>query len=85
MSREEDLKYADLTAAIKRRFDPILTEPIPARMYLKSPPWIDYARAASVLETTDHGYLLRVAPADVVRELRVRLLVPPDLLTHAEG
>jgi anti-sigma factor RsiW len=49
MSREEDLKYADLTAAIKRRFDPILTEPIPARMYLKSPPWIDYARAAAVL------------------------------------
>jgi len=49
MSREEDLKYADLTSAIKRRFDPILTEPIPARMYLKSPPWIDYARAAAVL------------------------------------
>ena len=49
MSREEDLKYADLTAAIKRRFDPILTEPIPARMYLKSPRWIDYARAAAVL------------------------------------
>jgi anti-sigma factor RsiW len=49
MSREEDLKYADLTTAIKRRFDPILTEPIPARMYLKSPPWIDYARAAAVL------------------------------------
>jgi anti-sigma factor RsiW len=49
MSREEDLKYADLTAAIKRRFDPVATEPIPARMYLKSPPWIDYARAAAVL------------------------------------
>ena len=47
MSREEDLKYADLTAAIKRRFDPIATEPIPARMYLKSPPWIDYARRVS--------------------------------------
>ena len=45
----EDAKYAEQTAAIKRRFDPILTEPIPARMYLKSPGWIEYARAAVVL------------------------------------
>jgi len=49
MSTEEDLKYADQTAAIKRRFDPVMTEPIPARMYLKSPGWIEYARAAVVL------------------------------------
>ena len=49
MSTDEDLKYADQTAAIKRCFDPILTEPIPARMYLKSPGWIEYARAAVVL------------------------------------
>ena len=49
MSAEEDLKYADQTAALKRRFDPIMTEPIPARMYLKSPGWIEYARAAVVL------------------------------------
>ncbi|HSN22208.1 MAG TPA: anti-sigma factor [Usitatibacter sp.] len=49
MSTEEDQKYADLTAAIKRRYDPVLTEPIPARMYLKSPGWIEYARAAVVL------------------------------------
>lgn len=49
MSTEEDIKYADQTAALKRRFDPIITEPIPARMYLKSPGWIEYARAAVVL------------------------------------
>ncbi|HUJ00853.1 MAG TPA: anti-sigma factor [Usitatibacter sp.] len=49
MSTEEDLKYTDQTAAIKRRFDPVMTEPIPARMYLKSPGWIEYARAAVVL------------------------------------
>lgn len=49
MSTEEDLEYAEQTAAIKRRFDPVLTEPIPARMYLKSPGWIEYARAAVVL------------------------------------
>jgi anti-sigma factor RsiW len=49
MTAEEDRKYADQTLAIKRRFEPITTEPIPARMYLKSPAWIEYARAASVL------------------------------------
>ncbi len=49
MSTEEDLEFAEQTAAIKRRFDPVLTEPIPARMYLKSPGWIEYARAAVVL------------------------------------
>jgi anti-sigma factor RsiW len=49
MSTDEDVKYADQTAAIKRRFDPIITEPIPARMYLRSPGWIEYARAAVVL------------------------------------
>jgi anti-sigma factor RsiW len=49
MSTEEDPRYADQTAAIKRRFDPVMTEPIPARMYLKSPGWIEYARAAVVL------------------------------------
>ena len=45
---EDDRKYAEQTALIKRRYDPVMTEPIPARMYLKSPPWIDYARAAVV-------------------------------------
>ena len=48
MTTEDDRKYAEQTAQIKRRFDPVMTEPIPARMYLKSPPWIDYARAAVV-------------------------------------
>jgi anti-sigma factor RsiW len=48
MTAEDDRKYAEQTAQIKRRFDPVVTEPIPARMYLKSPPWIDYARAAVV-------------------------------------
>ncbi len=48
MTAEDDRKYAEQTAHIKRRFDPVMTEPIPARMYLKSPPWIDYARAAVV-------------------------------------
>src|SRR5438270_202622 len=29
-----------------RQFDPVMTEPIPARMYMKSPRWHDHARAA---------------------------------------
>jgi anti-sigma factor RsiW len=44
---ENDPEYAEQTAALKRQFDPVMTEPIPARMYLKRPPWLDYARAAA--------------------------------------
>lgn len=47
MTEEEDrMEYADQNAALHRLFDPVITEPIPARMYLKRPEWIDYARAA---------------------------------------
>jgi anti-sigma factor RsiW len=48
MTEEEDrVEYAEQNNLLKRKFDTILTEPIPARMYLKRPPWLDYARAAS--------------------------------------
>ncbi len=40
--------YAEQTALIKRHFEPVLTEPIPARLHLRPPPWIGYARAASI-------------------------------------
>jgi anti-sigma factor RsiW len=33
---------------IKQYFDPVLTEPIPARMHLRQPPWYTYAKAAIV-------------------------------------
>ena len=47
MTEEEDrVEYAEQNALLKRQFDAVLTEPIPARMYLKRPPWLDYARAA---------------------------------------
>jgi anti-sigma factor RsiW len=47
MTEEEDrVEYAEQNSQLKRRFDGVLTEPIPARMYLKRPPWPDYARAA---------------------------------------
>jgi len=41
--------YAQQTQMLRRHFDPVMTEPIPARMYLKRPAWLDYARAAGVL------------------------------------
>jgi anti-sigma factor RsiW len=48
MTEEEDrVEYAEQNNILRRKFDTILTEPIPARMYLKRPPWLDYARAAS--------------------------------------
>jgi anti-sigma factor RsiW len=48
MTEEEDrVEYADQNSLLKRRFDTVLTEPIPARMYLKRPLWHDYARAAA--------------------------------------
>ena len=50
MTEEEDrVEYADQNSLLKRRFDTVLTEPIPARMYLKRPLWHDYARAAAFI------------------------------------
>jgi anti-sigma factor RsiW len=45
-TNEDD--YAAQTALIKQHFDPVMTEPIPARMHLRKPPWIGYAKAAMV-------------------------------------
>jgi anti-sigma factor RsiW len=39
----------DLSRLLHERFDEVLLEPIPARLHLRRPPWIAYARAASVL------------------------------------
>jgi len=47
MTEEEDrVEYAEQNNLLHRKFDTVLTEPIPARMYLKRPLWLDYARAA---------------------------------------
>lgn len=46
MTEEEDrMEYAEQNNLLRRHFEPVLTEPIPARMYLKRPAWLDYARA----------------------------------------
>jgi anti-sigma factor RsiW len=44
MSAEDD----KLRKLLHARYDSVLEEPIPARMHLRSPPWIDYARAAFI-------------------------------------
>jgi len=44
----DDPEMAAQAALLKRHFDPVLTEPIPARMYLRRPRWIGYARTAIV-------------------------------------
>ena len=50
MTEEEDrVANADQNNALRRAFDGVLTEPIPARMHLKRPVWHEYARAAVLL------------------------------------
>jgi anti-sigma factor RsiW len=52
MTEEEDrVEYAEQNSQLRRMFDTVLTEPIPARMYLKRPVWLDYARAAVFVAT----------------------------------
>jgi anti-sigma factor RsiW len=46
---ERDGDFREQTAQLKRAFDPVMTEPIPARMYLRKPAWHGYARAAGLL------------------------------------
>ena len=46
MSEHDD---AQLKALLKKHFDPVATEPIPARMYLRQPRWIGFARAAALV------------------------------------
>src|SRR5205085_10084240 len=46
MSEQDD---AQLKALLKKHFDPVATEPIPARMYMRRPPWIRYAKAAMLV------------------------------------
>jgi anti-sigma factor RsiW len=51
----------ELDALIKGTFDPVMTEPIPARLHLRPPEWIGYARAAAIL-SLGIGLGLALAP-----------------------
>ena len=48
MNEEEDrLEYGEQNALLRRHFDSVMTEPIPARMYMRRPRWHEHARAAA--------------------------------------
>ena len=92
MTEEEDrVEYADQNNLLRRQFDTVLTEPIPARMYLKRPAWLDYARAAVfVAAGVAIGLalpLLRPAPANPaaamtplpIRAARAHLVYSPEV------
>jgi len=50
MTEDEDrMANADQNAILRRSFDPVMTEPLPARMYLRTPRWIEQARVAAWL------------------------------------
>jgi anti-sigma factor RsiW len=74
---------------LHERFDPVLLEPIPARLHLRRPPWIGYARAAAILAAgialglalprpwgtqPAPGLAAAVAPALPVRAARAHLV-----------
>jgi anti-sigma factor RsiW len=88
---QESRVQAEQAAMLRRHFDPVLEEPIPARMYLKRPRWPDYARAV-LLVAVGIGIglalpLLRsapIAPAVVsaplpVRAARAHLVYSPEV------
>ena len=92
MTEEEDrVEYADQDNLLRRQFDTVLTEPIPARMYLKRPAWLDYARAAVFIAVgIAIGLavpLLRQAPANPaavatplpIRAARAHLVYSPEV------
>ena len=62
---ERDDEFAEQTARIKRAFEPVMTEPIPARMYLRRPAWQGHARAAAILAI---GIAIGIALPDLRRE-----------------
>ncbi|HZZ91637.1 MAG TPA: anti-sigma factor [Usitatibacter sp.] len=49
MKTERPDPFERETQMLRRAFDPIMTEPIPARMYLRNPGWHEYARAAALV------------------------------------
>jgi anti-sigma factor RsiW len=92
MTEEEDrAEYADQNSLLRRQFDPVLTEPIPARMYLKRQAWHEYARAAIFIAVgVAIGMslpLLRPAPANPalvgtplpIRAARAHLVYSPEV------
>ena len=45
------LRLTEQRRLLRERFDPVLLEPVPARLLMKRPAWLDYARAAVFVVT----------------------------------
>ena len=64
--REDDPVFAEQARLIKQHFEPVLMEPIPARMHLRQPAWIGFTRVGIVftagLALGLATHLLREAP-----------------------
>jgi anti-sigma factor RsiW len=41
--------YAQQRVRLREAYDPVLSEPLPARMFLRRPAWVDFARAAMLV------------------------------------
>ncbi|APV49904.1 hypothetical protein BWI17_09540 [Betaproteobacteria bacterium GR16-43] len=41
--------YARQRVRLREAYDPVLSEPLPARMFLRRPAWVDFARAATLV------------------------------------
>ena len=85
MSTERDPDpFERETQLLRRAFDPVMTEPIPARMYLRNPGWHEYARAAVFVVT---GLVLGLALPHLRREapaqIPVTRIVSPALPERA--
>ena len=88
---EEARMHAEQTAMLKRAFDSVMSEPIPARMYLRRPAWLDYARAAvlvglgvaiglaiPILRDTPANPVVAAAPLPA-RAARAHLVYSPEV------
>lgn len=87
----EDRDYAAQTALIKAHFEPVMTEPIPARLHLRSPQWFGYARAASLLAIgiaiglgastlrPNPPTVVTIAPSLPIRAMQAHLVYSPEV------
>lgn len=85
MSTERDPdSFERETQMMRRVFDPVMTEPIPARMYLRNPSWHEYARAAVFVVTgLALGLALPLMRREAPAQAPTTLIVSPALPERA--
>jgi anti-sigma factor RsiW len=76
--------YERETHALRRAFDPVMTEPIPARMYLRAPAWHDYGRAVVlVIVGVAIGLVLPLLRRETGQQPAMARVVAPPLSERA--